>query len=170
MPDNENQDLPESDVNPAEAAETAVAEPEAEEETPRLNLEVKVDERGTCERHVTVTVPREDVDRYFDKEFTELMPKAQVPGFRQGHAPRKLIEARFRKDIAERVKGELIMDSLAQVNDDEKLSTISEPDFDFEAIELPTKARSRSSSTSRSDPSSICRSGRGCRSTSRSAS
>ena len=132
MPENENNDLSETDVNPIE---TAVAE--AEPESQRLSLEVKVDNRGTCERHVTVTVPREDIDRYFDKEFTELMPTAQVPGFRQGHAPRKLIESRFRKDIADKVKGELLMDSLAQVNEDEKQSAISEPDFDFETIELP---------------------------------
>ena len=65
------------------------------------------------------------------------MPKAHVPGFRPGHAPRKLVENRFRKDIAEKVKGELLMDCLAQVNEEQKLSAISEPDFDFEAVELP---------------------------------
>jgi len=134
MPDNENNqiDLPESDEAGVDAA---VAESELE--TPKLSLEVTVEERSTCERHVTVTVSREDIERYFDKEFTELMPTAQVPGFRPGHAPRKLIETRFRKDIADKVKGELLMDSLRQVNEDEKLSAISEPEFDFESIELP---------------------------------
>ena len=115
--------------------EAAVAE--AEEKTPPLALEVKVDTRGTCQRHVTVTVPREDIDRYFDKEFTELMSTAHVPGFRPGHAPRKLVENRFRKDIAQKVKSELVMDCLTQVNEQEKLSAISEPDLDFEAVELP---------------------------------
>ena len=134
MPDNENDkvDLPESDET---GTETALAE--AEQEAPKLSLDVKIEDRSTCERHLTVAVSREDVDRYFDKEFSELMPKAQVPGFRPGHAPRKLIESRFRKDIADKVKGELLMDCLSQVNEDEKLSAISEPDFDFEAIELP---------------------------------
>ena len=98
---------------------------------------MKVDTRSTCERHVTVTIPREDIQRYFDKEFTELMPTVHVPGFRPGHAPRKLVETRFRKDIAQKVKSELLMDSLAQVNEEQKLSAISEPDFDFEAVELP---------------------------------
>jgi trigger factor len=84
-----------------------------------------------------VTVPREDIDRYFDKEYSELMPTAQVPGFRPGHAPRKLVENRFRKDIAQKVKSELLMECLGQVNEDEKLAAISEPDFDFDAIELP---------------------------------
>ncbi len=131
MPDTENNELSPAEANPNE---TAVAE---EEKAPPLTLEVKVDARGTCERHVTVTISREDIDRYFDKEFNELMPKAHVPGFRPGHAPRKLVENRFRKDIAERVKGELVMACLAQVNEEQKLSAISEPDFDFEAIDLP---------------------------------
>jgi len=112
---------------------------EGEEKAQRLTQQVKVDERSTCERHVTVTIPREDIERYFDKEFTELMPTAQVPGFRAGHAPRKLVETKFRKEVGGKVKGELLMDSLAQVNEDEKLSAISEPDFDFEAVELPEK-------------------------------
>ena len=86
---------------------------------------------------MTVTVSREDIERYFDKEFTELMPTAQVPGFRPGHAPRKLVETRFRKDMAEKVEGELLMDSLAQVSEEQELSAISEPDLDLEAVEMP---------------------------------
>jgi trigger factor len=132
MPDTDNRDLAESDLNTDPAA---VAE--GEEEQQRLELEVKVDPRSTCERHITVTIPHEDIERFFDKEFSELMPTAQVPGFRPGRAPRKLVETRFRKDIAGKVKSELVMNSLSQVNDEQKLSAISEPDFDFEAIELP---------------------------------
>jgi len=135
MPDTENNELPEDELN---SSETAVAEEEAEEEkAPPLTLEVKIDTRSTCERHITVTIARDDIDRYFNKEFTELMPKAHVPGFRPGHAPRKLVESRFRKDIAEKVKGDLLMNCLTQVNEEQKLSAISEPDFDFKAVELP---------------------------------
>ncbi len=130
MSDTDKQDLAETELN-------ADATAEGEEEAQRLNLEVKVETRSTCERHVAVTVPHEDVERFFDKEFSELMPTAQVPGFRPGRAPRKLVENRFRKDIAGKVKSELLMQSLAQVNDEQKLSSISEPDFDYEAIELP---------------------------------
>jgi trigger factor len=110
---------------------------EGEEKPQPLALEVKVEPRSTCERHVAVSIPHEDVNRYFDKEYTELMPTAHVPGFRPGRAPRKLVENRFRKDIAGKVKSELIMDALAQVNEEQKLAAISEPDFDFEAIEIP---------------------------------
>ena len=65
------------------------------------------------------------------------MPKAEVPGFRKGHAPRKLVQTRFRKEVAEQVKSELLVDSIAQVNEEEGLSAISEPDLDLDSIELP---------------------------------
>jgi trigger factor len=132
-------DRPEND-SPPSSEDIAVeenADQEAPEEPVSLSLEIEIEQRSACERHVTVTVPREDIDRYFDKEFSELMTSAQVPGFRPGRAPRKLIEARFRKDVADRVKSSLLMDSIGQVSEDEGLSPISEPDFDFEAIELP---------------------------------
>lgn len=109
----------------------------ADEPAQRLRLEVSIDDRSACERHISVTVPREDIERYYDKQFTELMPSAQVPGFRPGRAPRKLVEARFRKEMADRVKSELLMDSLAQLGEEQELSAISEPDIDLDAVKMP---------------------------------
>jgi trigger factor len=135
-------DIEKPDPNePLESSEVIVdqAEPGLDEaETPqKLQLDVQIEPRGACQRHITVTVSREDIDRYFNKEYSELMPTAQVPGFRPGHAPRKLIEHRFHKDVAERVKGSLLMDSIAQIHDEQDLSAISEPDLDLEAVEIP---------------------------------
>ena len=110
---------------------------ESVEETPTLNLKVKVDETSACERHVTVTIPAEDIERYFQQKFDELAPNAEVPGFRVGKAPRQLVENRFRKQVADQVKGSLLMDSLAQINEEQDFSAISEPDFDFESITIP---------------------------------
>lgn len=103
----------------------------------RLNLEVKVATKSACERHVTVTVSEEDIKRYFSKQFDELMPRASVPGFRPGRAPRRLVESRFRDQVADQVKGAILLDSMTQVNDEQTFSAISEPDFDFEAIKVP---------------------------------
>ena len=106
-------------------------------EQPKLNLGVKVEKRGACERHVTVTIPREEIDRYFRKQFDELAPKAEIPGFRAGRAPRQLVENKFRKEIGSQVKGSLLMDSLSQVSQDSDFAAISEPDLDFDSIKLP---------------------------------
>lgn len=113
-------------------------EPEAEvAEKQRLNLEVKIDSPSACQRHLTVKIPHEDVERYFDMAFGELMPEAQVPGFRAGRAPRKLVEHRFRKDVKDQVKSNLLLDSMAQVSEEQKLAAISEPDIDLAAVEIP---------------------------------
>lgn len=110
----------------------------AEEEKPqRLELDVKIDSRSACQRRISVTVPRQDIERYYDKEYSELMPSAQVPGFRPGRAPRRLIEARFRKEVGEKVKSELLMDSLEQLHEEQDLSAISEPEIDLDAVEIP---------------------------------
>lgn len=103
----------------------------------KLSLDVQVESRSSCQRHVVVTVPRDDVDRYLDREFDELLPKAEVPGFRPGRAPRKLVVHRFKEHVSQQVKGKLLMDSLAQVTETEDFSPISEPDIDLEAIEIP---------------------------------
>ena len=73
-----------------------VAVDSAEEAPEKLNLDVQVTSPGACERHVTVTISRDDIDRYFDDAFGELMPTAAVPGFRIGRAPRKVVENRYR--------------------------------------------------------------------------
>ncbi len=119
----------------SDAADIAVQASE-NEETPKLELDVKIDSTSSCGRHVTVTVSKGDVDRYFDNAFSELMPNASVPGFRSGRAPRKLVENRFREEVAEQVKGKILMDSMAQVTTDSEFAAISEPDFDFDAIVL----------------------------------
>ena len=108
-----------------------------EEETVPLKLEVDIQSRSACERHVVVKVSREDIERYFDKEFSEMMTSAHVPGFRPGHAPRKLIERRFRKEVADRVKTSLLLDSIQQISEERELAAISEPKFDLDAVELP---------------------------------
>lgn len=111
--------------------------PEAVEEQQPLDLDVKIESVGACQRHITVTVPRKEIDRYFDDAVRELMPSAQVPGFRPGHAPRALVEKRFKKEMRDQVKGSILMDSVTQVTETSNLAAISEPDFDPFAIEVP---------------------------------
>ena len=116
------------------ALEAALEQENAKEP---LTLDIKVDSKSACERHVTVTVSEADIQRYFSEQFDELMPNASVPGFRPGRAPRKLVESRFRNQISDQVKGSLLLDSMTQVNEEQSFSAISEPDFDFEAISIP---------------------------------
>lgn len=102
-----------------------------------LTLDVKVDSPQTCLRHVVVSVSRADVNRYFKDAYDELTPEANVPGFRSGRAPRKLVEKKFKEHVASQVKGSLLMDSLEQVTAEQSFSAISEPELDFSSVVLP---------------------------------
>src|SRR5262245_1541982 len=127
-------DLEEPQVDEQNASDEAA---EGDEQPERLNLDVKIDSPSACERHVTVTVSREDVDRYLDEAYSELMGSAAVPGFRVGRAPRKLVESRFKEEIGEKIKGSLLMDSLSQISEDQSFTAISEPELKLDAIEVP---------------------------------
>ncbi|HAC91809.1 MAG TPA: trigger factor [Planctomycetaceae bacterium] len=109
----------------------------AENEKPELKVDVKVEVKSTCERHVVVTIPRAEVDRYYKQTFDEISPKAELPGFRAGKAPRKLVESRFKEQVAEQVKSSLVMDSLQLVTGGDYFSAIGEPDFEYESVDLP---------------------------------
>jgi trigger factor len=130
-------DRPESEIDvDAEAAAEATTE-EPKPEKPKLTLEVKIAKPSACERHVTVTIGRPDVERYIQEQFNEIAPKAELPGFRAGRAPRKLVERQFKSSVHEQVKGKLLMDSLTQISEEHEFSAISEPDFDFQAVNIP---------------------------------
>ena len=108
---------------------------EAQDE--KLDLNLDINETSSCGRHVTVTVPRSDIEKYYQKQFDSIVPKAEVPGFRVGKAPRNLVEKKFRKQVADQVKGSLLMDSLTQISESEVFSAISEPDLDYEQVTIP---------------------------------
>ncbi len=109
----------------------------AESPKPKLSLNVKIEKPGSCKRHITITVSREDIDRYLDDAFGDLTPKAEVRGFRPGRAPRKLVEQQFKEQIKDQVKGALLLDCLQQISEDHDFSAISEPDFDIQKVEIP---------------------------------
>lgn len=107
------------------------------QEQPTLKIDVSVQSPQACLREVVVTVAEDEVQRYLKKAYDDLVPEAQVPGFRAGRAPRKLVEKQFKDRVHEQVKGSLVMDSLAQVTESQPFSAISEPNFDFDAVVLP---------------------------------
>ncbi len=63
--------------------------------------------------------------------------EAVVPGFRPGHAPRSLVEKRFRKQVADQVKQTLLMAALEQLDEDYDLNPIAQPQLDLAAIVIP---------------------------------
>jgi trigger factor len=116
---------------------TAIA-PSADDGTEQpLNLDVAVESVSTCQRRVKVSIPRADIDRHFEEAVAELMPTALLPGFRPGRAPRRLVSSRFKAELGDQIRSRLLAAAMTQVTEQEKLSPISEPELDVEAVVLP---------------------------------
>lgn len=123
-------------------SEVAVEEkpetPQGKEEEPKgpANI-VTIEDAGPCKKKVLIEIPEEAIKNAADEQFRELHKGAEVPGFRKGRAPRRLLEKRFGKEVAEQVKLKLLADASEAAVKDNELEALGEPDVDFENIELP---------------------------------
>ena len=112
---------------------------EENEEPKELPQEVEITSLGSCRKHVKVTVAREAIETLKDEKFRELVLNSptNVPGFRPGKAPRKIIEKKYNKAVSEEVKNNILMVSLEQLAGSENLAPLSPPDFDPKAVIIP---------------------------------
>jgi trigger factor len=118
--------------------EQATLTEDAPAEAPyKLSLDVDIQTTGPCKRHVRVKVPQADIDHFREKALAEVAESAAVPGFRVGHVPLKLVERRFKKELTDQVRQQVLIGSLEQLSEENSLDPINEPDFDIESLVLP---------------------------------
>ncbi len=98
-------------------------------------ITVERQELGSLRVKLTVSVPREMVDRRLGKQFAELKRDALVPGFRKGHAPIRLVEKRFGADVGEQLKSQLIGSGYLAAVEKEDLKPLGDPLFWVKAKE-----------------------------------
>src|SRR5688572_29717397 len=99
---------------------------------------IRVEDAGPATKKVHVDIPKERITAKLEEQFNELRQQAAIPGFRVGHAPKKLIEKRFSADIKDQVRRQLVSESYEQALEKNNLSIIGEPEFEeAEKIELP---------------------------------
>ncbi|HEV3145383.1 MAG TPA: trigger factor [Gemmataceae bacterium] len=147
MPDSEipnPENTPEDEVDTGAEHEEAAGEETAtttKEEAPqKLRQDVEITDAGPCKKHIKISVNREDIDTRIDEKISELVQehdKPVVAGFRPGKAPRKLVERRYRKQVQEDVRGEVLMASLEQLAEDHDIAPLAPPDIKPDKIQIP---------------------------------
>ncbi|MDB4680228.1 MAG: trigger factor [Planctomycetaceae bacterium] len=130
MTDTPEEQLDVPDIGDAVAA---VEVPEIYE----MSLDVTIDQSGPCRKHVKVIVPRKDIDHHFEQTTEKFRGEADVPGFRPGMVPTQLIQKRFRKELGDQVKQDILLESLEQISEKHDLDPIDQPDLDLETLDLP---------------------------------
>jgi len=98
---------------------------------------VVVEEIGPCKKKVSVEIPEETIKEMADEQYRELRREAVLPGFRKGRAPRRLLEKRFGKETKDSVKLQLLAEASEAAMKSQKLDALTDPEIDYEHIELP---------------------------------
>jgi len=107
-------------------------------ETAESPYDVTVEDAGPARKRLTITVPADEVDRKVRESIGALAGSVQLPGFRKGHAPTKLIERRFGGDVRNEAKNQLLADAYASAIDRHELRPVTEPEpvGDFAELEV----------------------------------
>jgi trigger factor len=108
-----------------------------EDEPVRLKQSVEMRDVGPCKKYIKVTIARDDVQKALNDKFSELRIEANVPGFRPGKTPRKVIERRFAKEVEGEIKGQLMLASLEQLAEEQDVAPLSMPNIDPGKVEIP---------------------------------
>jgi len=100
-------------------------------------MAVRIEDAGVCKKKLCFEIPAEAIKEKIDKTLDELSGEAQIPGFRPGHAPRRLVHRKLRQQINDRVKTELIAEEYKKAVEDNKLAILREENFDMDKVEMP---------------------------------
>ena len=106
--------------------ETAEAEPSREEKLKEA-VDVQVEEVGALRKKLTITLPREAIGEQLDDQYGELRHEAQVPGFRKGRAPRRLLEKRFGSEVNETLVQQFVSSGYLAATEKTDLKVIGDP-------------------------------------------
>jgi trigger factor len=88
-------------------------------------MEVRVLEEGPTRRVLELTVPPAEVERHLDRVATDLQRRASLPGFRRGHAPLAVIQARFGSGLAEEAVESAVQEAFGQALREQQLEPVT---------------------------------------------
>ncbi|MBL0926133.1 MAG: trigger factor [Phycisphaerales bacterium] len=100
--------------------------------------QVKVENIGPSRKRVTITIPAEAVTGQLETTMSTLLSEAELPGFRRGRAPRRLIEKKFGGAMKTEARNQLLASAFSEAVQEHKLEVLGDPDGgdDLSKLEL----------------------------------
>ncbi len=97
---------------------------------------VTVTEAGPCARKLAFDIPAAAIAEKLDGSLDALVTETELPGFRKGRAPKRLIEKRFGEAIKHEAKEQIVSEAYTKAVEDNKLQVVGEPIGDDDLKEL----------------------------------
>jgi trigger factor len=120
-------------------ADTTEKNPDAADETgaeEKKRYESEIENVGPCKVLLKVKVPAETVTEELDSRYREIIRTVAFPGFRIGHAPRRLVEKKLGEEVVADVKETILTESFKEAMEEHDLDPITDPDVDLEGLTL----------------------------------
>lgn len=99
-------------------------------------MNVTIEEAGPCKKVLKFEIPKETIETEFEKKTVEVCDTVELPGFRKGRAPRKLVEKRFGPQIKDEVKQSVVSDCYQKTLEEHKLNPVGDPKFGEIEVEM----------------------------------
>ncbi len=99
-------------------------------------MNVTIEEAGPCKKVLKFEISKETIESEFEKKTVEVCDTVELPGFRKGRAPRKLVEKRFGPHIKDEVKQSVVSDCYQKTLEEHKLNPVGNPKFGEIALEM----------------------------------
>lgn len=106
-----------------------MTEPDATATREQDEIEVLVEEPEAWRRRLTVTVPRDRVGRERRRQLRRMASSLNLPGFRKGKVPVRVVEERFGPLVDRRTVGAAVESAYLAAVENEGLLPIGEPAF-----------------------------------------
>jgi trigger factor len=90
-------------------------------------MQISLENIGTFERKLTVTLPAERLDTAVKSRLQSLSREVRLKGFRPGKVPMSVVEKRFGAQVREEAYGELVRSTLGEAMQQEKLRPAMSP-------------------------------------------
>ncbi|MGD9688218.1 MAG: trigger factor [Phycisphaerales bacterium] len=88
---------------------------------------VDVESLGPTRRKIKIVIPRETVNETIGTTLETMLVEAELPGFRKGRAPKRLIEKRFGSVMRRQAKDQLVSQAYQKAVEETKLRIVGEP-------------------------------------------
>ncbi|HHS49699.1 MAG TPA: trigger factor [candidate division Zixibacteria bacterium] len=77
-------------------------------------MEKIVHEEGSCTRRIEIKVSSAEIEEKYNSILNNLVKSAEIPGFRQGKAPRSIIEKKYGSAVIEEIEEKFIQDAFKE--------------------------------------------------------
>ncbi len=99
-------------------------------------MEIIVNDIAPSQKNIKVTFSQEEVQDKYKEQLDKIRKDAQVPGFRSGKTPTRIIERKFGKNILDDMKRNYLVEGYEGAMKEHKIEPISEPEINEDSLEI----------------------------------